>query len=186
MARQPSRTPFVILGLLTVEPMSGYDVKAAIDRSISQFWSESYGQLYPALKKLHEQGYVTRSEGGSGNRVRHVYAITDAGRRALHQWLTEPVSPRLVRNEMLLKLFFGRHLEREVLLRHLRRELATAEGEARGIGAVVGMLQTTQSEAPDLQYWLLTLDLGRRTAQARAEWARATLDRLSELDPLDC
>jgi PadR family transcriptional regulator AphA len=47
-----STTPFAILGLLSIEPMSGYDIRRNLDESLSYFWSESYGQIYPSLKKL--------------------------------------------------------------------------------------------------------------------------------------
>jgi len=177
-----SRTPYVILGLLSVEPMSGYDLKATIDDSISQFWSESYGQLYPALKRMYADGLVDRADAATGGRRRHVYAITDAGREALRRWLAEPVAPRIVRNEMLLKLFFGRHLDLATLRGHLEREHAVARGTAQGIQGVIAHLRANEGESPDLPYWLLTLDLGRRTAEARAAWAESALATLADVD----
>ncbi|UCB53625.1 MAG: PadR family transcriptional regulator, partial [Candidatus Zixiibacteriota bacterium] len=44
-----NKTEFAVLGLLSLSPMSGYDMKAFISQSIGYFWQESYGQLYPAL-----------------------------------------------------------------------------------------------------------------------------------------
>jgi PadR family transcriptional regulator AphA len=32
--------------------MSGYDIRKTVQESIRFFWSESYGQIYPALKRL--------------------------------------------------------------------------------------------------------------------------------------
>ena len=180
MARLPSRTPFVILGLLTTEPMSGYDLKMNIDRSIGQFWNESYGQLYPALKKLHESGLVSKEEDSTGDRKKFVYSITDAGRFELQGWLSEPVAPRNVRNEMLLKLFFGRHMEKETLIGHLRQEIGKARGAAEGLAAARAHLSREFEDEPDLDYWLLTLDLGLRTATVRAEWAEDAIAALTD------
>lgn len=177
-----SRTPMVILGLLSVEPMSGYDLKATIDRSIGHFWSESYGQIYPALKALHEQGLVERTERSAGDRKRQVYHLTEAGRRTLDAWLSTSPEPRYVRNELLLRVFFGHHTPRGTLRAHLTRELHEARGTAAGMAGVSQELRETLKDNPELPYWLLTLDLGRRTAQARAEWAAHALESLTEED----
>lgn len=177
MART-SRTPYVILGLLSVEPMSGYELKATIDRSISHFWSESFGQLYPALHRLTDQGLVRKEEAPTGGRSRHVYHITPEGHEHLRAWLSEPPGPRMVRNETLLKLFFGRDMEPEVLKEVLRAQQAMARAEAAGMEAAMEGLRREEAEAPELQYWLLTLDLGLRSARAKEEWATAALEGL--------
>ena len=47
-----SSTAYVILGMLSWRPMSGYEIKALVDRSTRFFWAASYGQIYPELRKL--------------------------------------------------------------------------------------------------------------------------------------
>jgi PadR family transcriptional regulator AphA len=59
MARRSSSSQEVLLGLLAVEPMSGYDLGQSIRTSIGFFWNESYGQIYPNLKQLAAAGLVT-------------------------------------------------------------------------------------------------------------------------------
>ncbi len=70
MARRSSSSSEVLLGLLTIEPMSGYDLGQLIRISVGHFWRESYGQIYPNLKKLASDGLVTAkdraSEGQAG------------------------------------------------------------------------------------------------------------------------
>jgi DNA-binding PadR family transcriptional regulator len=46
------KSKYAILGMLSIAPMSGYDIKKQVETSISNFWSESYGQIYPALRNL--------------------------------------------------------------------------------------------------------------------------------------
>ena len=48
----------VILGFLSQHPRSGYEIKRAVDRSTRFFWAASYGQIYPELRRLQEQGLV--------------------------------------------------------------------------------------------------------------------------------
>ena len=52
------QTDYVILGLLAEQPLSGYQIKKIIDIRFSFFWSESFGQIFPALKSLASEGFV--------------------------------------------------------------------------------------------------------------------------------
>ena len=51
ICRRSAVTP-VVLGMLWHGPLSGYDIKRAVERSTASFWRASYGQLYPELKRL--------------------------------------------------------------------------------------------------------------------------------------
>lgn len=109
----PNRTRFAILGFLTLGPMSGYDIKKLIEDSVANFWSESFGQLYPALRWLTQEGLIEKNEAPSeGGRPRHVYSINDREREALTSWQREPTEPPPLRIELLLKLFFGARTDR--------------------------------------------------------------------------
>ena len=97
--------------MLSIAPMSGYDIKKEVETSISNFWTESYGQIYPVLKKLIAEKFVTKSvEREPGKPDRHVYALTAKGRKELRRWLLEGSAPKVQRNEFLLKLFFGEEI----------------------------------------------------------------------------
>ncbi len=67
------KTRFVILGLLNEEPLSGYDMKKIIDIRMSFFWQESYGQIYPELAKLREEGLIEQINGASETEKKHEY-----------------------------------------------------------------------------------------------------------------
>jgi PadR family transcriptional regulator, regulatory protein AphA len=105
-----NRSEYAILGMLSLKPMSGYDIRKNVQQSIAHFWNESYGQIYPTLRRLAARSLVER-HAGEGNRRsrRQVYALTKKGRLHLRGWLAEAPQQRPFRNELLLKLFFGRH-----------------------------------------------------------------------------
>ena len=65
MAPRSSSTSEALLGLLTIEPMSGYDLGLVIRDSIGHFWNESYGQIYPNLKRLAAEGLVAAKDGAA-------------------------------------------------------------------------------------------------------------------------
>src|SRR5712664_4721358 len=119
--RPLSNTAYVILGMLSKGPMSGYDIKALADRSVRFFWNLSYGQIYPELKRLGEMGLAEPEQAARGERQRIVYRITPAGRDTLHDWLVEDATAGCeMRDEMLLKLFFADALSPAEQLAHVR------------------------------------------------------------------
>lgn len=115
-----SPTAYVILGMVSREPRSGYEIKALVDDSTRFFWAASYGQIYPELRRLSEAGLVEGSAAPRGERKRTVYAITDAGGAALHEWLRQPPRTYEMRDEGLLKLFFAGVLPPEEAVKIVR------------------------------------------------------------------
>src|SRR5467141_2512757 len=104
---EPTAVTWAVLGLLGLRPMSGYDIKAAVDRTIRHFWAASYGQIYPELKRLEETGWIAGKDADRGGRTRRVYRITAAGRRQLEGWLHGYETRIEIRDESLLRLFFA-------------------------------------------------------------------------------
>jgi DNA-binding PadR family transcriptional regulator len=102
-----SATAYVILGFLSWQPMSGYEIKGFVDQSTRFFWAASYGQIYPELRSLAEEGLVAGTERPTGGRKRTIYSLTDEGRAALERWLGEEPQVYETRDEGLLKLFFA-------------------------------------------------------------------------------
>jgi DNA-binding PadR family transcriptional regulator len=115
---------WTVLGLISLEPRSGYDIKRIVDRSIRHFWAASPGQIYPELKRLEQAGWIAGDDASRGGRRRRVYRITPAGTDALRQWLSGRETRIELRDESLLRLFFSdvAPLERGLGLLAARRE----------------------------------------------------------------
>jgi len=177
-------TPNTLLGLLTLCPMSGYDMRAMIDRSIGHFWSESYGQIYPSLKRLAAEGLVEKkTERKQGRPDRNVFSLTPAGRQRLSEWLSTPVKEvETPRNELLLRLFFGQHVSADVNRQHVTAFIAANEGALKHYSAVEKQLRREEANDPQLPYWLMTLSFGRHRSEAFVRWGRETLRKLDELE----
>lgn len=178
-AGRNQKTRFALLGMLTLQPMSGYDIRKNVDASIAHFWNESYGQIYPMLKRLEREGLVTRKTDRNTPRNRQVYAITAKGRAALGRWLAEPAGRELVRNELLLKLFFARNASLAEPLRHLEEFRAAQAAELRQFRAMERDLPRDHANHPDLPYWLITLRFGIRQSEASVRWADEALVELN-------
>jgi DNA-binding PadR family transcriptional regulator len=177
-------TDYAVLGMLTLQPMSGYDIRATIAESIAYFWTESYGQIYPTLNRLARERLVSKRGERAASRTRHVYAITDAGRAVLAEWLRQPAEERVPRNELLFKLFFSRHASPAAATRQVEAYRA-AQAEARDRFATLDReLVARHAKNPDLPYWLITLRYGQLEAEARLRWADEALEILQELQAL--
>jgi len=178
------RSRYAILGMLTLRPMSGYDIRKSVQRSIRSFWNESYGQIYPILGALVSEGWATRvTEKGNGKPDRHVYAPTDRGRRELRRWLAEPTEHQVGRVEILLKLFFGRQLKADDVKQHLERFRDLQTRLLEGYEATAAELKETASRRPDYPFWLMTLSYGRHVSGALIEWSNESLRALRSINP---
>jgi DNA-binding PadR family transcriptional regulator len=104
----------ILLGFLSRQPLTGYELKKLFSISFSFFSGVSYGSIYPALKKMEKAGLVTQQlEIQNGAPNRKVYTITPAGREAFIEALKEPFRWEMPKNTFLIRLFFFAHLPPE-------------------------------------------------------------------------
>jgi PadR family transcriptional regulator, regulatory protein AphA len=173
-------TEFAILGLLTLKPMSGYEMRRLIGESIGHFWGESYGQLYPSLARLEKAGLVSKRKEEGQKRDKHVYSILAEGGRKLREWLSAPPKPQPPRSELLLKLFFLTPIEAPIQRKHVIAARDRAVEELKHFGYIAEKLRAERGDHPQLQQWLITLNFGRHQAEARVRWAEETLETLKQ------
>jgi PadR family transcriptional regulator, regulatory protein AphA len=179
-----SRTAYVILGMLSIAPTgSGYELHKAIEENFGSFWGESYGQIYPTLKRLAAEGLIEPCKSATApKKRRQEYSLTDAGRSSLRQWLALPFQNDPPRNEFMLKLFFGREAEPGVSLAHVRE---LNERNRRMIAMLEGiekMAQADNSQNPHKPYWMLTLSLGIAMTRAALDWGESALAQLATIE----
>jgi DNA-binding PadR family transcriptional regulator len=171
----------VLLGLLTIGPMSGYDLGQAIRTSVGFFWNESYGQIYPNLRNLATEGLVTsKTERQKGKPERHVYSITKKGRERLAAWLAVAPQPEIPRNELLLKLFFGAQVPAEILIGYVE---TMVEKERALVQKCIeaGKAVSAQEQYPDTPYWLMTARFGQLELEAHLHWGEEALAELRKI-----
>jgi DNA-binding PadR family transcriptional regulator len=164
---QPTAVTWAVLGLLGVKPMSGYDIKRAVDRTIRHFWAASYGQIYPELKRLEEAGWISGKDASQGERARRIYKLTAQGGRELDAWLHGYETRVELRDESLLRLFFADALPREDAL-----GLLSARRE--GYRMMLAYLRSLDDgEGPDPPF----VDLVYRWGLDYCEWGIEWCDR---------
>jgi len=177
-----TKSRYAILGMLSIYPMSGYDIKKRVEQSISNFWSESYGQIYPILKRLVDEDLVTKTvERQSGKPDRHVYALTDEGRKELHRWLCEGFVPKVERNEFLLKLFFGEEVAVTTNLKHVEKYREIQFRLLEKYKLLETEIKSKYADDPNSSYWLMTLEYGQYVSQALIKWCDKAFVKLNKI-----
>jgi PadR family transcriptional regulator, regulatory protein AphA len=183
MPRRISSSSQALLGLLTLEPMSGYDLGQNVRASVGHIWSESYGQIYPNLKKLAVAGLVSsRAEKQKGKPERRVYSITRKGRDQLRQWLGTPPQAEIPRNEMLLKLFFGSQVSSSVLIAYVERMVQEHRALLERFQRVEHEEIAEHANRREAAFWRMTARFGQLEMEAHLRWAEETLAILRKLD----
>jgi PadR family transcriptional regulator, regulatory protein AphA len=172
----------VLLGLLEIEPMSGYDLGVVIRASVGHIWNESYGQIYPNLKKLAAEGFVTsKTERQKGKPDRRIYSVTKKGQERLAKWLAVEPQPEIARNELLLKLFFGAQAPTEILIGFVER-MAEREGAVLKELTRLEHEEIAQSQQyPGAPYWKMAARFGQLELKAHLRWAEETLEELHRM-----
>ena len=180
-----NQSKYMILGLLSFWPMSGYDIKYEIETSTTHFWTISYTQIYNTLKQLEADSFVTKSiEKTDGRPDKKVYTLTAAGRDHLHEWLLTPAPPAQPKDESSLKLFFGHEISPAENIQQIEAYRAELNNQMASIAALAaGIEQWYATDGPHRQhpnYVLLTVQKEQHILQAQLNWCDNTINYLNE------
>lgn len=160
----------VILGLLSHEDLTGYDIKKRLDGAVGFFWKGSFGNIYPSLTAMEKEGLVSKKKSSkTGGRERIPYRITKTGIQALRAWLREEQVSNELRYETLLKLYFGGAADRSITIRNIR----IFEEDVKRNLAVLNMYKDNLEKALDEEdhiFYYLTVTFGIDTYEAYLKW----------------
>lgn len=170
----------VILGLLSHEDLTGYEIKKRMDTTLKCFWGASYGSIYPSLSDLVKRGLASKRDGAENSRNKIIYSITEEGRNYLKEWLANPVEKDELRYETLLKLFFGHEAGVEKTLTHIEVFEEKIAKELPFLMGAAEVLKKSISEDESHKYYLLTAEFGVKTYQAYLEWCKEAKAMLKE------
>jgi DNA-binding PadR family transcriptional regulator len=105
---------YIILGLLSLTPQTGYGIISVMERAASR-WSGSPGAIYPALKRLESQGIISSHVDASNDaRPRRLYRVLPPGEHMLDEWLRVPVTRAAILDERDLSLLKFTFAERRL------------------------------------------------------------------------
>jgi DNA-binding PadR family transcriptional regulator len=164
-----------ILGLLDQQSMSGYDIKRLLDDLNGLTGGSSFGQIYPALHTLLKEGWVTVDVvTREGRPSKKVYTIKQKGRRALQEWLDQPLSSSPSKKALAMRLILAQGLPQRGLMAHLRQRHAQVVAHRDALEELSSELEQVGGG------WQLALDYGMAVADAELTWLDRALDLASK------
>jgi len=155
---------YALLGLVRMQPRSGYALRKVFETTPLGDYSSSPGSIYPALKSLEKSGMV-QARDARDVRGKGLYHLTAAGEDALHKWLRAPVGD--LGEAMLRFAFFGAD-DLDAIPPFLDSFEAAAEAQAVGLAAFLAG-DPAQAMSRESR---IAVEHGRRRLEASAEWAR--------------
>ena len=176
-----NKTHYAILGMLSIAPMSGYEIRQTMQQSTVNFWSESDGQLYPALAKLTMQGLVLYKTDRTSGREKKIYHITAKGITQLKKWLAQKPETFIVRNELMLKLFFGANISPEISIEHIQAHRYQTKTMLAQLAETKKQLLNTHKDSSHLPYWQMSIQYGTELAEAKLKWCDDVIHELQKM-----
>jgi len=164
-----------ILGLLTQQSMSGYDIKRVLKSLGWLLGDPSFGSLYPALHTLLKDGLtVVDVDSRESKPSRKVYSITKAGRQALKEWINRPIGPNTSIRAFVMRLILADNFSQAGLIALLYQRRAQVATHRTALEQTVRALDDETNSGQRL-----TLDYGLALAATELAWLDSTLNRLS-------
>ena len=177
---------FGLLGLLTYQDSTGYDLTKMFEDSLNNFWHAQSAQIYRELNRMEKSGWVSsRSIIQEGRPNKRLYAITDTGRSELAKWLAN-AKPEFenYHHEILMRIFFGAEDPEATLalLRECRDQCKKAleincTDSRKNIENYSALVNDGQVKS---KYWTMTLDYGTAMTKATLEWAELCISQIEK------
>ena len=167
MNKKPELSPSAYMALAMVGggASTGYAIKQGLERVAGFFWTASYGQIYPDLKRLEAAGLIDGREESGGGRLRRVFTLTERGESELRRWLSEPAEPAVwVRHEGIMRLMIVDWDDRELAIKNVAELRRTSEQRLELIGEL----------EPPLERGRRIQDLGTRVLRETIAWCDET------------
>ena len=144
-----------ILGLLSIQPMSGYDLNRAFSNTVAHFWYADQSQIYRTLDKL-----------------------TATGQAELEDWLTSPLEQERFKEPFMARLFFAANLTYTEVVQLLTEREKQIERKLQSLKAI-------DAPAEDLASALRAATLRKGIVETEAElaWIQQTRESITRFSP---
>lgn len=126
------------LGILNFGDATGYEIKKfSSEGRFSYYIDASFGAIYPALTRLHEEGLISlREEQQEGKPTRKVYSITDQGRQEFIASLSENPAPDKFKSQFLFLMMCAEYLSSDQIGKLIDDRILHLQGECHHMDEV--------------------------------------------------
>jgi DNA-binding PadR family transcriptional regulator len=178
----------LILGILKDEPLSGYDINKKFRYVVEFFWSADQSQIYRALYKMKELGWVNvQTIAQEKNPNKKVYSLTTTGKEELSEWLLQPLESQPSRSLWLGQLFFADDLSNEDICNLLEARITQLKGHLKVLETRLGGHDIHTAAQAQKIAWksqptgVITLHYGIEQLKFQIKWAEDTIRLLQAI-----
>lgn len=179
-----------ILGFLSYEPMTGYDLAKFFSSSVNFFWHAQTSQIYLELGKLEKNGMVSSEQILQTEKPnKKLYSLTPAGKEELQRWLKEnkdtPDAFKDYKSAFLMQIFFSGDTSETETMERLQKFSSQCQEIFQQLDGIANQLQSTPEKDPvsarRAACWALTADFGKRYMEMCTQWAQDGIRTLRQL-----
>lgn len=163
---------YALLASLSQQPQTGYDLAHAMDSTLSLFWHATHQQIYKELAQLFsdelvKEEYVKQTDKPD----KKIYSVTKKGLSALKEWTKTETKMYPTKDELLIKVFVGHLVDKEVIERELERKKKIYQERLNTYLKIEKVHFGTPEKLPiKLKYQYMTLRRGIRFTRAWIAW----------------
>lgn len=173
---------FIILGLLLIKPMTGYEIGRFIKTNLSMICSDSAGSLQTAIKKLISDEKITFSEFVENGKNKKQFSITLVGKTEFSRWVQKPMQIEKVKNMELSKLFFLGFAEKEQRVAAISSYINQLEEAKSSLLAIKKSFEQMELKPDSLHeifcYQYYTLEYGIDSVVFEIGWYKKLLSKM--------
>ncbi len=175
----------VILGLLQQQERTGYDLKTeCFDDCIAHLWSADQAQIYRTLDKLEAQGQISCTLEIQHDRPnRKVCHITQAGAAELTRWLGTHQPLLVLREPLLVQLYFATQLPDEAVVHLLEQELEARRQKLAQCEAIDVPFSDDLAASRQQKLHRLALELVTRRELTYLDWLQEAIETIQNQFP---
>ncbi|TYZ24984.1 PadR family transcriptional regulator [Selenomonas ruminis] len=173
---------YVVLGLLSHQDLTGYDIKKLFEGELGDFWYSNHSQIYPELKKMVESGLISAYDDTVGQKMtKTYYTIQPQGKAELADWLKEPLNALPpTRDEFSMKLYLLNDVNDPLIKKLFAEEIARHEEKLQYLQSRWKLLFTAKAEQKKHYGHAMILRQAIRREEWRLQWLREEQAKLEE------
>jgi len=169
---------YILLGLLSQQDLTGYDIKKIFEQEVGDFWNAQHSQIYPELRKMEEAGLIDSHMDTAGTRLKKkYYHLAPSGQSLLQEWLQQPLGNLApTRDEFTMKLYLIRSREDPLLPQLFREDIRRHEEHLAHLKLRWQLLfPTTEAQEKNFGHALILQEAIQRESR-KLEWEKSQLE----------
>ena len=173
-----SQSTYGVMAILSEGAKSGYEIKKFLSAPELFYWRESYGNIYPILKRLKANGLVRQIDADVKKKRRIYYQLNDKGREELARWLAKAPVLNRFRVEMLMKIRFGEMVGVDTIKSNIEHYREMSLLEIDECKEIIDALEHSGDESLKTLLRIMTTNYFLRFKEACFEWCKESIELL--------